>query len=56
MNDAQNITKGHLGRQEAAFLAQKTGVSLLRVPHDVGSSPEAKDWFSLMDRILSLLK
>jgi zinc/manganese transport system substrate-binding protein len=50
------LVTSYYGTKEVAFLAQKTGVKYLVVPHDVGSSREAKDWFSLMDQILNLLK
>ena len=50
------LVTSYYGNKEVAFLAQKTGVKYLVVPHDVGSSREAKDWFSLMDQILNLLK
>ena len=44
------------GRKETEFLTQKTGVKTIILPRDVGSTPAAKDWFSLMDEILSLLQ
>ena len=43
------------GRREADFLTQKTGVRSIVVPHDVGATPGAKDWFSFMDQALSAL-
>jgi len=44
------------GVKEAAALSQKTGVKTITLPHDVGSVPNTKDWFSFMDRVLSALK
>ena len=43
------------GRKEVDFLAQKTGVRGVILPHDVGAMPGAKDWFSFMDQTLSAL-
>jgi len=43
------------GRRESDFLTQKTGVRSIVVPHDVGATPGAKDWFSFMDQTLSAL-
>ena len=45
----------YYGRREADFLTQKTGVRSIVVPHDVGATPGAKDWFSFMDQTLSEL-
>lgn len=45
----------YYGRREADFLTQKTGVRSIVVPHDVGATPGAKDWFSFMDQALSAL-
>ena len=44
------------GKNEAEFLSQKTGVKSILLPRDVGSTTAAKDWFSLMDEIISLLE
>jgi zinc/manganese transport system substrate-binding protein len=53
--DALLVTS-YYGTKEVSFLSQKTDVKYLVVPHDVGSSREAKDWLSLMDQIIDLLK
>ena len=45
----------YYGRREADFLTQKTGVRGIVVPHDVGATPGANDWFSFMDQALSAL-
>ena len=45
----------YYGRRETDFLTQKTGVRSIVVPHDVGATPGAKDWFSFMDQTLSEL-
>jgi zinc/manganese transport system substrate-binding protein len=50
------LVTSYYGTKEVSFLSQKTGVKYLVVPHDVGASREAKDWFSLMDQIIDLLK
>jgi zinc/manganese transport system substrate-binding protein len=43
------------GRKEVDFLAEKTGVRGIIIPHDVGATPGATDWFSFMDQALSAL-
>lgn len=45
----------YYGRRETDFITQKTGVRSIVVPHDVGSTPGANDWFSFMDQALSAL-
>ncbi len=37
------------------FVAEKTGLKVILVPHDVGSLPGTDDWFSFMDKVISLL-
>ena len=49
------LTTPYYGRREADFLTQKTGVRSIIVPHDVGATPGANDWFSFMDHALSAL-
>jgi zinc/manganese transport system substrate-binding protein len=49
------ITTGYYERKAPGYLSQKTGAKVLVVPHDVGATPEAKDWFGLMDQILEML-
>jgi len=49
------LTTPIYGRKEVDFLAQKTGVRGIVIPHDVGATPAAKDWFSFMDQTLSSL-
>ena len=44
------------GEEEVDFLSQKTGVRSIILPHDVGATAEAKDWFSFMDQVLETLK
>ncbi len=46
----------YYGLREVEFLSRKTGVRYIVVPHDVGVTPEAKDWFGMMDQVLGLLK
>lgn len=43
------------GRKEVDFLSEKTGVRGIIIPHDVGATPGAKDWFSFMDQALAAL-
>ena len=50
------LTTPYYGPREAGFLSHKTGVKYVIVPHDVGATPECRDWFSLMDQVLSALK
>ena len=49
------LTTPLYGRKEVDFLARKTGVRGVILPHDVGATPGAKDWFSFMDQTLSAL-
>jgi zinc/manganese transport system substrate-binding protein len=49
------LTTPIYGRKEVDFLAQKTGVRGVIIPHDVGATPGARDWFSFMDQTLSAL-
>ena len=49
------LTTPIYGRKEVDFLAEKTGVRGIIIPHDVGATPGAKDWFSFMDQTLSEL-
>ena len=49
------LTTPIYGRKEVDFLAQKTGVRGIVIPHDVGATPGAADWFSFMDQTLSAL-
>ena len=50
------LTTPYHGTKEVAFLSQKTGVRGIVLPHDVGATPAAKDWFTLMDQVLGLLE
>jgi zinc/manganese transport system substrate-binding protein len=50
------LTTSYYGTREVTFLSQKSGVKYIVVPHDVGATPACKDWFSLMDQVLKLLK
>ena len=49
------LTTPIYGRKEVDFLERKTGVRGIVIPHDVGATPGAKDWFTFMDRALSAL-
>ncbi len=50
------LTTAFYGEKEVQFLSQKTGVKYLVLPHDVGATAAAKDWFSLMDQVLAMLE
>jgi zinc/manganese transport system substrate-binding protein len=50
------ITTGYYERKAPDYLSQKTGVKVIVVPHDVGATSQAKDWFSLMDQVLDMLR
>jgi zinc/manganese transport system substrate-binding protein len=47
------LTTPIYGRKEVNYLAQKTGVRGVVIPHDVGAAPGAQNWFSFMDQTLS---
>jgi zinc/manganese transport system substrate-binding protein len=42
-------------RKSARFIAEKTNIRDILLPHDVGAVPEAKDLFSLFDEIVRRL-
>lgn len=50
------LSTSYFGKKEVEFLSKKTGVRSIIVPHDVGSAPGIKDWFSLMDAVFSALE
>ncbi len=50
------LTTGYYERKAPEYLSQKTGVKVVIVPNDVGSAPQAKDWFSFMDQVLAVLR
>ncbi len=50
------LTTSYYGTREVTFLSQKCGVKYIVLPHDVGAASACKDWFSLMDQVLTLLK
>jgi len=49
------LTTSYYGTREVTFLSKKSGVKYVVVPHDVGSTPKATDWFALLDQILATL-
>jgi len=49
------LTTPIYGRKEVEFLAEKTGVRGIVIPHDVGATPGAQNWFTFMDQALSAL-
>jgi zinc/manganese transport system substrate-binding protein len=50
------MTTVYYGKKEPQFISQKTGVKIITVPHDVGATEKAKDWFTLIDHVLSTLE
>jgi zinc/manganese transport system substrate-binding protein len=50
------LTTGFYERRAPDYLSQKTGVKVVVVPNDVGATPQAKNWFSLMDQVLAALQ
>jgi zinc/manganese transport system substrate-binding protein len=49
------FTTTYFARTAPDFLSEKTGVKVIVVPHEVGATPAAKDWFSLMDQVFAAL-
>jgi zinc/manganese transport system substrate-binding protein len=49
------LTTAYFSRPAPDFLSEKTGVKVIVVPHEVGATPAAKDWFSLMDQVFAAL-
>jgi zinc/manganese transport system substrate-binding protein len=49
------LTTSYFSGKAPAFLSQKTGVKVIVVPSEVGSTPAATDWFSLMDQVFTVL-
>jgi zinc/manganese transport system substrate-binding protein len=49
------LTTAYQTAKATDFLSQKTGVKVIVVPHEVGSTPQALDWFSLMDQVFAAL-
>lgn len=43
------------GKKESEALGLKTGTKVIVLPHDVGT-PNAQDWFSLMDTVINSLR
>ena len=50
------ISTGYNDQKVVDALVRMAGVRSIVVPDDVGSAPGIKDWFSLMDAVLSALK
>jgi zinc/manganese transport system substrate-binding protein len=50
------ITTGYYERKAPDYLSKKTGVEVIVVPHDVGATPQVKDWFGLMNHVLEALR
>ncbi len=50
------LTSTIYGKKEAGYISEKTGIKLILLPHDVGAIEGVKDWFSLMDTVISALE
>jgi zinc/manganese transport system substrate-binding protein len=50
------ISTGFYERKAPDYLSKKTGTKVIVVPHDVGATPQVKDWFGLMDQVLEALR
>ena len=50
------LTTAYHGRRETDALSSRTGLTVIMVPHEVGSTVQAKDWFSLMDAVFASLR
>lgn len=42
-------------KKPVEFIVEKTKLKTILLPHDVGSLPGTDDWFSFMDKVISLL-
>jgi zinc/manganese transport system substrate-binding protein len=49
------LTTEYFSRKAPDFLSGKTGVKVIVVPHEIGATPGATDWFSLMDQVFAAL-
>ena len=45
----------YYGIREVRFLSEKTGIRSIVIPQDVGATPGAGDWFSMMDQVITAL-
>jgi zinc/manganese transport system substrate-binding protein len=50
------LTTSYQGKRESKSLSERSGVKIIVVPHDVGSTKGAQDWFSFMDEVLASLQ
>jgi zinc/manganese transport system substrate-binding protein len=50
------LTTSYQGERESKSLSERSGVKIIVVPHDVGSTKGAQDWFSFMDEVLASLQ
>lgn len=49
------LTTAYHGRKQTDTLSSRTGLTVIMVPHEVGSTAQATDWFSLMDAVFASL-
>jgi zinc/manganese transport system substrate-binding protein len=49
------LTTAYQSTKATDFLSQKTGLKVIVVPHEVGSTQAARDWFNLMDQVFTAL-
>jgi len=50
------LTTAYHSKKETDALSSRTGIRVITVPHEVGSSPQAVDWLSLMDAVFASLR
>jgi zinc/manganese transport system substrate-binding protein len=50
------LTTGYYERKAPDYLSRRTGVKVIVVPNDVGSTPQATDWFSFTDQVLAVIQ
>jgi len=52
------LTASYYGRRQARWLAKKTGLNIIELPHDAGASLTStdEDWFEFMDRTLRAIR
>ena len=47
------LTTAYFAGTAPSFLSGKTGLKVIIVPHEVGATPAARDWLSLMDQVFA---
>jgi zinc/manganese transport system substrate-binding protein len=49
------LTTAYFPRSAPNFLSRKTGLKVIDVPNEAGSTPATRDWFDLMDLVFTAL-